>query len=198
MVRKTILNTAAVVVGAAFGSVAFAATPSAEMLANTCFGCHGPGGVSNGPATPTIAGVSHDYFVDVMESYKTGDRNSTVMGRIAKGYSKEEIETMAGYFVNQKFVAAKGQAVDPKLAKQGGKLHNKYCKKCHAEGGSSVEDDAGILAGQWTPYLKYTLEDALSGMSTMPKKMMKNLKKMHKKKGEAGTAALLNFYADQK
>ena len=47
----------------ALGGVAFAATPSASMLANTCAGCHGPKGNSHGPATPTISGISSEYFI---------------------------------------------------------------------------------------------------------------------------------------
>lgn len=198
MKRKIALSAVLIASGFALSDAATAETPSAEMLANTCFGCHGTGGVSNGPATPTIAGVSKDYFIDQMEHYQTGDIRSTIMGRIAKGYTKEEIKAMAGYFSKQKFVPAKGQKFDAKLAKQGAKLHDKYCEKCHAEGGTSAEDDAGILAGQWTPYLKYTLADINAGKSQMPKKMMKKLKKMHKKKGKASDDALLNYYASHK
>jgi len=168
------------------------------MLANTCAGCHGTGGVSNGPATPTIAGISEEYFKEIMEAYKSGDRRSTIMGRIAKGYSEEEIELLAGYFSKKKFIPAKGQQSDAKLAKKGAKLHDKYCEKCHGDGGTSTEDDAGILAGQWKPYLQYTLSDFLSGKSEMPKKMRKKLKKLHDKKGDAAIEALLNYYASRK
>ena len=192
-----VLNASLVAGGIVLGSVAHAATPSASMLANTCAGCHGTGGVSNGPATPTLAGASAEYFEEVMEEYKSGERRSTIMGRIAKGYTKEEIKLLAEYFSKQKFVPAKGQKYDAKLAKKGAKLHDKYCEKCHAEGGKSAEDDSGILAGQWKPYLKYTLSDFLAGKSEMPKKMKKKLMKLHKKKGDAGIEALLHFYASQ-
>ncbi len=179
-------------------SSALAATPPASMLANTCAGCHGTGGVSNGPATPTIAGISEEYFIDVMNAYKSGDRRSTIMSRIAKGYSDEEIKRLAKHFSSLRFHPAKGQKADAKLAKKGAKLHDKYCEKCHADGGTSTEDDAGILAGQWKPYLKYTLSDFLAGKSEMPKKMRKRLQKLYKKKGDAGIQALLEFYASRK
>ncbi len=198
MKPRKVLSTSLVVGSVLLGGPAVADTPSASMLANTCAGCHGTGGVSHGPATPTIAGISEEYFEEVMEAYKTGDRRSTIMGRIAKGYTKEEIKLLAGYFSKKSFVPAKGQKADPKLAKKGAKLHDKYCEKCHADGGTSTEDDAGILAGQWKPYLKYTLSDFLAGKSEMPKKMKKKLMKLHKKKGDAGIEALLNFYASKK
>jgi len=198
MKPRTVLSISLMAGGLLLGGVAAAATPSASMLANTCAGCHGTEGVSNGPATPTLAGISEEYFKEVMEEYKSGERRSTIMGRIAKGYSDKEIELLAGYFAKKKFVAAKGQKFDPKLAKKGAKLHDKYCEKCHADGGTSAEDDSGILAGQWKPYLQYTISDFLAGKSHMPKKMKKKLKKLHAKKGDAGIQALLEFYASKK
>jgi sulfide dehydrogenase cytochrome subunit len=68
---------------------------SAAMLSNTCAGCHGTNGASGGPATPTIAGLEEEYFVDVMNQFKSGERYSTIMGHIAKGYTDDEIKKMA-------------------------------------------------------------------------------------------------------
>lgn len=170
---------------------------SAEMLSNTCAGCHGTYGASTGPAIPTIAGLSKEYFVEVMKAYQEGTAYSTIMGRIAKGYSEDEIKAMAGYFYDQPFVKAK-QSFDEKLVKEGGKIHDKYCEKCHAEGGSSREDDSGIMAGQWTPYLKWTMSDFKDGRREMPKKMKKKVNDMLEKKGDAGLEALLAYYASQK
>ncbi|WP_419618139.1 c-type cytochrome [Thiolapillus sp.] len=65
-----------------------AETPSAAMLGYTCAGC----GNSNGPATPSLAGASKDYIIEVMDYYATGERVSTIMGRIAKGYTKDEVK----------------------------------------------------------------------------------------------------------
>ena len=197
MKQSKTLTAALLACGFALSGSVSADTPSAEMLSFTCAGCHGTGGISNGPATPSLAGISTEYFGDAMKEYKEGERPATIMTRIAKGYSEEEIELMAGYFSKQKFVAGK-QASDAALAKKGAKLHDKYCEKCHAEGGTSAEDDAGILAGQWTPYLQYTMEDFMSGKREMPKKMKKKVKKLQKKEGDAGMAALYNFYSSAK
>jgi sulfide dehydrogenase cytochrome subunit len=171
---------------------------SAKMLAETCFGCHGNDGASNGPAIPTIAGFSTEYLTETMKAYASGDIKSTIMGRIAKGYSDDEIEAMSKFFAAKEFVAAPGQKFDAKLAKKGAKYHDKYCEKCHADGATSAEDDSGILAGQWTPYVKWSLEDYHNGNRTPPKKMKKKLKKLAKKKGDKGFEALLNFYASGK
>ena len=194
---KKSLQGVLVACGLAVGGVAMAATPSAAMLGNTCAGCHGTDGSSQGPATPTIAGISSEYFIETMQAYKDGSRPSTIMTRIAKGYTDEEIKAMAGFFANKKFVRM-DQKTDSKMAKKGAKLHKKYCEKCHEEGGRSTEDDAGILAGQWMPYMNYTLADFLNGSREMPKKMKKKMDKLQKSKGDEGIKQLIHFYGSQK
>jgi sulfide dehydrogenase cytochrome subunit len=67
------------------------------MLANPCAGCHGTDGVSPGP-TPTLKGLPSSYIISAMQSFKTDQRMGTVMNRIAKGYTDEEIELMAKHF----------------------------------------------------------------------------------------------------
>lgn len=173
-----------------------AALPEASMLANTCAGCHGTNGSSVGPASPTIAGISPDYFVETMEAYKTGERPSTIMNRIAKGYTAEEIQLMAQYFARQPFIR-QAQNYDENLARRGKSIHKKYCEKCHEDGGRSAEDDAGILAGQWSAYLRYMMEDFLSGRREMTKKMKKRVTELQKAHGDEGVEQLINFYASQ-
>ena len=186
------------------GALAFAASggataagASASMLSDTCSGCHGTDGASVGPASPTIAGISNDYFVEIMQGFASGDIPSTIMGRIAKGYTEDEIKAMAKHYSGLKFASAK-QKHDAALVDKGAKLHDKYCEKCHAEGGSSAEDDSGILKGQWTPYVRWSLEDYTSGKREATKKMKKKLDKLVEKEGDAGIEALLNFYAASK
>lgn len=169
---------------------------SAEMLANTCAGCHGTNGASNGPATPTIAGLSSEYFIEVMEGFKSAETPSTIMTRIAKGYSEDDIKAMASYFAKKPFVKAK-QPFDADTVRAGAKLHDKYCEKCHANAGQLPEDDSGILAGQWAPYLNATMTDYIGGKREMTKKMRKKVSKLMDKEGEAGLRTLLNFYASQ-
>ena len=62
------------------------------MLADTCAGCHGTDGASAGPASPIIAGMNAECFVDMMEGFRDDSIYSTIMGRIAKGYTDDEIE----------------------------------------------------------------------------------------------------------
>ena len=166
--------------------------PTATMLADTCAGCHGTDGASTGPATPSIAGLSEIYMVDSMKAFKSGERTSTIMGRIAKGYSEEEFKLMASVFAKQP-VATTSQKTDATKVAAGGKLFGKNCEKCHDEKGSLADDDAGILASQWLPYLQYSMEDYKAGTREMPKKMKKKVDKL----SDAEIEALLQFFASQ-
>lgn len=176
-------------------STAAVAMDRGEMLANTCAGCHGPGGISHGPATPSIAGNSEFYFIESMNAYRSGERPSTIMERIAKGYSDADIEAMAKYFAKKKYISAE-QSADTSMARIGEKLHDKYCEKCHTEAGKLAEDESGFLAGQWKPYLQYNLHDfAVSQDRDMPKKMARKLDQLYKKYGQKGLDQLVEFYA---
>ena len=197
MIVRTIRYAAAVLAAFVLSPHASAATPDATMLANTCAGCHGTDGVSIGPATPTIAGLSTEYFIDMMDAYKADEIPSTVMGRIAKGYTEEEIALLAKHFAELPFVRL-DQNFDKGAAERGAKLHRKFCEKCHEDGGRLGEDDAGILAGQWTPYLRWSMDDYISDKREMTKKMRKKVTKLLEEHGDAGVEQLLHFYASQK
>lgn len=205
MAYKTFTRAALVAglaVGAAFSASAAEEKPKmmmgadAAMLANTCAGCHGTDGNSQGPAAPTIAGLSPTYFEETMAGFASGEIPATIMNRIAKGYTEDEIKTMAKFYADKPFTKAT-QSFDTTLAAKGAKLHDKYCEKCHAEGGQSAEDDAGVLAGQWTPYVNWTLADYKAGDREATKKMKKKLSEMLEREGSDGVMALLNYYASQ-
>ncbi len=177
---------------AAAGSMQVQADPSAAMMANTCAGCHGTNGASVGPASPNLAGMSEGYFTDTMLAFKSGDRQSTIMGRIAKGYTDGQIESMATHFAAMPVYKAP-QNIDAAQAKAGAKVYDKGCAKCHDENGALPDDDAGILAGQWLPYLQYSMEDFAAGHREAPKKMAKAVKKL----SDDELAAVLAFFASQ-
>ena len=168
----------------------------AAMLANTCAGCHGPEGNSLGPATPNISGLSKLFIMDAMEAFKEDDRNATIMSRIAKGYSEQQIELIAQYFSQLPMQWPK-QAVDISLAKAGEQLHIRYCADCHEDKGRSSEQDAGILANQKMPYLRYILDDVLNGKHDVSIKMSTKLKALHQQAGEQGLHQIIHFYGSQ-
>lgn len=179
--------------GLLLGSTQLSAAPTASMLADACAGCHGTDGASLGPATPTIGGQSKKYLIDSMKAFKSGARPSPVMGQIARGYTDEEIELMAGFFAAKPYVRA-NQAVDAARVVAGEKLYGVNCETCHLKNGAAADDAAGRLAGQWLPYLQYAMQDFRSGARTIPEKMKDKLDALD----EAQIDATLHFIAGQK
>ena len=165
------------------------------MVVGPCISCHGPQGASVGPATPIIAGMSDRRFIESMEEYRDDERPSTIMGRIAKGYTDNDFKVMASYFAKQRFVRYPQKVDDIEKVKRGKKRHKKYCEKCHENEGFSNEDS--ILAGQWMPYLQFSLADFQAGSRDMPRRMQKRLQKMVQKYGEESLDDLKNFYGSQ-
>jgi len=169
---------------------------SGAMLASTCEGCHGTDGASTGPATPSIGGMSEDYLIEAMEEFRDGDTQSTIMGRIAKGYTDAEIVAMSEYYAGVDYVGV-AQSADSSTVAKGEQLHNKYCDKCHHDGGSDASDDSGILAGQWAPYLQYTMEDFMNGDRDVGRKMKKKIDILLAKEGQSGLNAIISYYSSQ-
>ena len=65
-----------------------------RLLALSCAGCHGPDGRSPG-TIPSINGRSQAAIAEALRGFRADRRPSTVMGRIAKGYSDAEIDAVA-------------------------------------------------------------------------------------------------------
>ena len=185
------------------------------MLTDTCVACHGEKGNSLGPAIPSLGGMSRNYLLGAMLAFKYEEsdqlnaaiesdqdledveaftRNSTIMARIAKGYTDDEIKIIADHFSTQELFVGQ-QEVSLTKAKSGKKLHEKYCANCHEEEGTSSEGDTGVLAGQWRPYFLWTMTDYLEGSREMPKKMKIKLEKMMKVSGKESLDLLADYYA---
>ncbi|MCU7796629.1 MAG: c-type cytochrome [Candidatus Thiodiazotropha sp. (ex Myrtea spinifera)] len=173
---------------------ALAESPTAAALSYTCAGCHGTDGSSVGPSSPSIAGMDPEIFIDAMQDYKLDKRNATIMNRIAKAYSDEQIKGMAWYFAKQKLELLP-QSTDTQLVELGTALHDKYCEKCHEEGGRS--GDTGTLAGQWMPYLDYAMEDFIAGRRDYPRKMKRKVDAVIEAEGEQAMPALIHYYGSQ-
>ncbi|MES9967198.1 MAG: cytochrome c4, partial [Sedimenticola sp.] len=114
--------------------------------------------------------------------------------RIAKAYSDEQLKGMAWFFAKQK-LRLTPQKHDPQLAARGEKLHNTYCEKCHENGGAA--GDSGTLAGQWMPYLKYSMADYIDGLRPYPRKMKRKVDAVIKDEGDDAVQALIHYYGSQ-
>jgi sulfide dehydrogenase cytochrome subunit len=143
-----------------------------SSLAAQCEGCHGKNGASQVPQFPIIGGLSALYISDAMAAFR--DKTRLCMGetmcQIAKSLSEADAERLADYFAAKPFVRA-AQTFDAALAERGKAIYERHCSKCHQDGGSLAEDDAGIMAGQWKPYLEEQFKEYISGKRLMPEKM---------------------------
>jgi cytochrome subunit of sulfide dehydrogenase len=75
-------------------------TPAAAVnMANNCFACHGPNGVSPG-SIPSLHALTAQNISEMLKAFKGGQRPSTVMGRHAKGYTNTEIEAISNYIAS--------------------------------------------------------------------------------------------------
>ena len=171
-----------------------------DQLVRQCEACHGPDGNSVLPLFPSISGFTYDGFFFAIDRYRENRRTAvgfqqpgqpdTMMKNIAQQLSDEQVGLLAAYYAGRPYVPVR-QAFDPKMADRGAILHERYCEKCHEQNGTAAIDNAAIIAGQWTPYLKTQIENIISGKRIIPRRMANLFKKL----SQDDIDALLNFYA---
>jgi len=67
-----------------------------QSLAATCANCHGTNGVSvPGVTVPLINHLPESVMYERLMEYKTGKRTGTIMHQLAKGYTDEQLKTIA-------------------------------------------------------------------------------------------------------
>ncbi len=99
--NKTLIIAGSMAVLLCLGPMALADALTGRSVGVTCNGCHGPDGSSKG-AAPSLKGLPAAHLEKSMLDFKSGKRTATIMGRIAKGYSDEEIKAVAKYFADMK------------------------------------------------------------------------------------------------
>ncbi|RKZ36884.1 MAG: cytochrome c, class I [Gammaproteobacteria bacterium] len=182
------------VVVAILAGAASAAERSASMLSYACAGCHGTAGASAGDSLPILAGLPREYLSNIMLQYKNGERYSTIMGRIARGYSDAEIDAMAIFFEKQKWVSAVSQ-LDPKMIARGKELHEQKCVRCHLGNGQYTEYLLPRIGGQWSDYLTIYLKNVNTSEFKQPQPQL--MKESLSLLTDEELAALAQFYAAQ-
>lgn len=171
---------------------AMALPPNAAMLANACAGCHGTFGASAGPSMPSLAGQSKQAIVQAMKNFKSGERPSTVMGRLAKGYTDADFAAMGNFFAAQKLHLTQ-QTLDQQRVVKGAALHNSKCKNCHPDNGKTNEDDTPPVASQWLPYLQMQMALYVEG-----KRKTTKMSDVVKGLSADELESLMQFYASTK
>lgn len=186
------------------GLVAFNASAAGiSDLVSSCENCHGKDGASKEAEIPIIGGLSAVYIVDSFTAYLDKSRpceevkylagphkdEKSDMCKSGKDLSEEEINQVAEHFAAKPFIRA-NQSFDPELAAKGRNIHGLHCKKCHEDGGSSPDDDAGILAGQWMHYVEEQFEAYAASKRDQPKKMKVKMDKL----SDEDTMPLIHYY----
>ena len=169
------------------------ADDSTEALARTCNNCHGVNGVSAGGAMPSLGGQSETYLKHIMMEWKTGERAAASMNRLIKGYSDEQIASLAKYFAAKPWVPIAQKASADVMAR--GKDVTDKCETCHgATGGQPDDETIPRLNGQSAMFMHLELDKYRDEAFLMThKKMIKSARKMEE--GDVGIAA--KYYGNQ-
>ncbi len=193
---RKLLTSALLAAGLLGASISYANDMTSNVTNNPCAGCHGTNGVSLGQA-PHLAGLPAAYLVSTMKAYANKTRFSTIMGRIARGYSDEQLQNMGDFFASKDWPQTEHK-VDPKLVAKGQLLHlNNGCTGCHGVNGKSSSPTIPNLAGQFPEYLRIQMEDYRSGNTPIPPAAM-IMRNMTGSMSDDEIASLAAYYAAQK
>ncbi len=186
-------------------SPAAMAADAPDVVEQKCADCHGKDGISSDENLPSIAGASGFFLENQMAIFREearpceadafeGEEDASAANhcKLAAGLADDAIAAVAKHYSAQPFEPA-DQPVDQALADKGASIHEAACSKCHSNGGSLALDDAGILAGQWKPYLMEQLEYYKAGKRWQPEKMKPTIDEL----SEPDMKALVEYYASQ-
>lgn len=158
-----------------------------KAAAAACAGCHGDGGVSANPATPSIAGQDAQYFAAALRAYKDGSRTDPTMKAPAAALDEIAIKDLAAFYASQPPQA-------PKVRKPLTTAEwAQRCDRCHGINGNSTDPRSPALAAQKADYLEQVLHAYRKGTRKSPQ-----MSAMTDGLSEEDVAGLAAFYARQK
>jgi cytochrome c553 len=92
-------------IGAAGICLALAVLPAAAAEAppgaSSCSGCHAASAAVETPV-PRLAGLPAPLIAGPMQAFRSGQRPGTIMPRIARGFSDDEIAAIAAWYAAQR------------------------------------------------------------------------------------------------
>jgi cytochrome subunit of sulfide dehydrogenase len=100
---RVLIGTAIMLVSAGFawGQPATIPLPAPPPGASSCSGCH-PARSDVETSVPRLQGRKAAEVVEMMQAFRSGQRPSTVMDRIAKGFSDTETQAIATWYESQR------------------------------------------------------------------------------------------------
>jgi len=143
-------------------SQAWAADDDIAAKAQACAACHGEAGVPADPkAIPIIWGQQQSYLMKQLRDYRTGERDSPIMGPIAKELAEADLRKLAAYFAAKPWPAPSSIQGAKPAASAAPPANMAQCQSCHQpnfEGGMP----APRLAGLSYEYLSQAMADFAS------------------------------------
>jgi sulfide dehydrogenase cytochrome subunit len=107
MILRSLFCPLAVAAGLLFPLSTLAQTPAAPpapapgkaaLVQEGCLGCHGGPAANGAVAIPGLAGRDAQELRSIMTAFRAGERPGTIMNRIVRGYSEDELAAAADYF----------------------------------------------------------------------------------------------------
>jgi cytochrome c553 len=145
------------------GAPAPAVPASAAERFAVCLACHGPGGVSQQPLTPSLAGQHSFYAITQLFLFREGRRSNEAMTAAAKGMSNADMRAFSELIAKLPPPPTTTAALDAAQMAKGASLATRYrCASCHGDdyaGGQQVPR----LAGQREDYLLKALSEFQAG-----------------------------------
>lgn len=142
------------------------ADPAIQSTLETCFKCHGAGGISRIPSRPTIAGQSADYIASQLHAFrraaanvkpdaKAQVRSDPIMSHMGEGLEETQIWPLAQAVSALACDGGANKDLQPKplmMPKAGVR-----CVACHGADGVTNQPGIPNLAGQHRAYLRREL-----------------------------------------
>jgi cytochrome c553 len=159
----------AAALGAAFAaSFAGAADLAAgASKAEACMACHGAGGISQLPETPSLAGQPENFLQWQLVYFRSGTRKSPVMQPMAVALSDDDIRNLSAFFSSRAPPdAGANGASEPAMLQVGQRLaQQNRCASCHKDDYAG-EKATPRTAFQREDYLLKSLRDFKAGQRT--------------------------------
>lgn len=135
-----------------------------ERLGKTCAGCHGTAGNTPGEYIGKIGGQNSDYMTKVLTEFAAGKRAGSVeMSIVSKGYTPDQLKSIAMYYAAQKWVNSTND-IDMAKAKAGKAVAAENgCMDCHGAMGEGGMDEYPRIGGQNKGYLLEVMKRYRSG-----------------------------------
>jgi len=142
---------------------ASALAASLEERVTVCLACHGAGGLSQTPETPSLAGQPQFFTVAQLFLFRNGRRDSAAMTAAAKDLTNDDLRALSDYIAKLPPPGPPSDPADPERVARGRALAaQNHCTVCHNPDFSGREQ-MPRLANQREDYLLKAMRAYKSG-----------------------------------